>query len=135
MGMRGRQRDGFEPMDIWNRIDWMKGLIVVGAIMVAADLGRSVRAFAANLPQDVVKRAEPQKELRSRDVDAERRLLEDLSSALDTDSEDGDYSRVDRELAAAFQRFGLELDKGDPKEMGRTTRRASRDCGDCGGDR
>jgi tetratricopeptide (TPR) repeat protein len=47
--------------------------------------------------------------------DAERKLLDDLEAVQNALADHLDYSQVDRELAAAFRAFGLDLDVIDPK--------------------
>ena len=54
----------------------------------------------------------------SRDGAADRKLLDDLETALDARADHFDASRVDRELAAAFRAFGLDLDAVDAKAAG-----------------
>ena len=49
---------------------------------------------------------------------AERKLLADLETAIAARADHLDYSRVDRELAAAFRSYGLDLDVVDPKTAG-----------------
>ncbi len=51
-------------------------------------------------------------------VDPERQLLADLDLAINAYFDHADYSRFDRELAAAFRAYGLDLDVVDPKTAG-----------------
>ena len=51
-------------------------------------------------------------------VDPERQLLADLDLAINAYCDHADYSRSDRELAAAFRAYGLDLDVVDPKTAG-----------------
>ena len=49
------------------------------------------------------------------DGEAERTLLADLAAARDVYADHGDPAQFARDLAAAFRRYGLDLDKVDPQ--------------------
>ena len=56
--------------------------------------------------------------LRQFDGEAERKLLADIAAARDAFSEHHDAPLFARDLAAAFRRSGIDLDKVDPQEAG-----------------
>ena len=57
-----------------------------------------------------------QKEAGRSDGAADQKLLEALAAAMDSVADHSDYSRLDRELAAAFRTYGVDLDVMDPKQ-------------------
>ena len=59
-----------------------------------------------------------QSEVSRRDGDAERKLLADLEAARSACADHFDSARFDRESAAAFRGYGLDLDQLDAKEAG-----------------
>ena len=87
-------------------------------ILVACCLERPVLALGAALIQENAKPAENQKDAASRSGDAERKLLAALEEAIATHADHLDFLRLDRELAAAFRKYGLDLDSADPKAAG-----------------
>ncbi len=72
-------------------------------------------AVAIESPQGQSKPADPTKDAVRRDAEAQRKLLTDLNEAFDAQADHLDSARVDRDLSAAFARFGLDLDVVDPK--------------------
>ena len=52
------------------------------------------------------------------DGEAERILLADLAAARDAHADHGDPAQFSRDLAAAFGRYGLDLDTVDPQVVG-----------------
>ena len=101
--------------------------LVGGALVLACHSGQ----YAADLrPQEPpgARRGEVQKGGGSRDGEAERKLLAELQRAIDAHADHFEFSRLDRELAAAFRDYGLDLDVVDAKTAGawRATRRRRR---------
>ncbi len=74
-------------------------------------------ALAIKPPQGQSKPAETPKDAARCDDEAERKLLTDLNEAIDAHADHLDVARVDRELTAAFTRFGLDLDVVDPNAV------------------
>ena len=62
------------------------------------------------------------------DGDAEAKLLAELSAAEDAYADHGDPAQLDRELDAAFRRYGLDLEHVEPKTAGERIGR----CGSAG---
>ncbi len=90
--------------------------LLAGATLAAVTtFGLPAAALAIEPPQAQSKRAEPTKDAVPGDGEAERKLLTDLNEAIDAQADHLDPSRVDRDLAAAFTRFGLDLDVVYPK--------------------
>ena len=65
----------------------------------------------------------------------ERKLMADLEAASNAVDDDFDYARFDRELAAAFRRYGLDLDTAGPPTCAGEARRSPIDTRDRCGDR
>jgi Flp pilus assembly protein TadD len=100
---------------------------VSAALVIATYLERPAAASRVEPAQSKAKPGEIQKDAGRPDGDgsAERKLLVDLETAIATNADYIDYSRLERELAAAFRGFGLDLDVIDPKTAGaRLARRA-----------
>ncbi len=100
-----------------------------GALAIACCLGSPERAFGASPQQENPRPGEAQQEAGRRDGDAERKLLADLLAADASSAKHFDRPQLDRELAAAFRSYGLDLDVVDPKTAGRgslVTRRRPR---------
>ena len=72
--------------------------------------------IGADPQQNQAKPAEPKKD--ASHGEAERKLLADLEAAIAIYADHYDRSRLDRDLAAAFRAFGLDLDAVDPKTAG-----------------
>ncbi len=87
-------------------------------VAVACDAERAGIAFAEQPLQQASSPGEPQKDKGARDGQTERKLLEELQTAIDAHVEHLEFSRLDRELAGAFRRYGLDLDVVDPKTAG-----------------
>ena len=83
-------------------------------------------AFGAHPPQTQAKPTEPQKNASRPDGEADGKRWAISESAMATHADHYDHSRLDRELAAAFRTFGLDLDVADPKAAG--SRLAGRQC-------
>ncbi len=80
--------------------------------------GQTADTFGDEPPQKKANPTTPHKDASRRDLDADRKLLSELQTAIDASADHLDHSRVDRELAAAFRGFGLDLDVVDPKSAG-----------------
>ena len=93
-------------------------VIVITAIAFAIYVDRPAAASLVNPPQNQAQPAERQKTAGRPDGDAELKLLADLETAITARADHLDYSRCDRELAAAFRGYGLDLDVVDPKTAG-----------------
>ena len=89
--------------------------IVIAAIAFATYVDRPVAASYVNPTQNHAHPAERQKTAGRPDGEAELKLLADLETAINAHADHLDYSRTDRELAAAFRGYGLDLDVVDPK--------------------
>ena len=95
--------------------------VSVGALLLIATSPERPAAVAGVEPrQSQAKPRETQKDISRPDVDfsAERKLVADLETAIATSADYVDFSRLDRDLAAAFREFGLDLDVVDPKTAG-----------------
>lgn len=93
-------------------------VIATGALAIATYLESPAAASSQDPPQSKVKPTEPPKDGQTPKVDSERQLLADLETAIGAYADHADYSRFDRELAAAFRGYGLDLDVVDPKTAG-----------------
>ena len=93
-------------------------LLVALALAGATEAAPWKAAFGDDPPRQAAKQSQPQKDAGSRDTAAERKLLADLETALAAHADHLDYSRTDRELAAAFRGYGLDLDAVAPKVAG-----------------
>ncbi len=93
-------------------------VVVSGALAIVSDLERAAFAFGVDPPQSKAESAEPRKNPGVRDVEAARKLLADLETAIGARADHCDYSRLDRELAAAFRGYGVDLNVLDPKAAG-----------------
>ena len=90
-----------------------------GSLAIATYLERPAAALHKNQSQAQTKPAEPPKETsRDGEATADRKLLADLEGAFHAHADHLDFTRLDRELAAAFRRYVLDLDLTDPKAAG-----------------
>jgi len=69
-------------------------VVVGGALSIVAYLERPAAASGVDSPQSKAKSAEPKKDPGGRDVEAERKLLADLETAIGARADHCDYSRT-----------------------------------------
>ena len=88
------------------------------ALSIATRPPQSAAAFSVDSPQSKTSPSDPKKGAGDHDVKADHQFLADIEAALAAYADHADYSRLDRELAAAFRGHGLDLDVLDPKAAG-----------------
>ena len=87
----------------------------INALAITTCLAWSAEVFAAGEQRTNAKPAAPHAGESTRNDESERKLLVRLESALDALADPSDAARLDRELAAAFRDYGLDLGKADSK--------------------
>ncbi len=92
-------------------------LFLVGGVLVLACDDGGVPSCSAQQQQGSLP-SKNQKGEGSRDGKAERKLLAELLALDASMANHSDSSRLDRELAAAFRSYGLDLDVVDPETAG-----------------
>ena len=97
-------------------------LVASAAVAIATCLTGPVAGMHPQ--QSQAKPADPKQDAARPDGEAERKLLAALDTAFETNANHPDAPKLDRELAAAFRTYGLDLDTVDPKAAG--TRLANR---------
>ncbi len=90
-------------------------LVIGGGVALASDAGQSAPAFGAQREQSGARSGGLQKAGKASDGEAERKLLGNLATAFGAYADHYDSARLDRELAAAFRSYGLDLDVVDRK--------------------
>jgi len=90
-------------------------LFASATLAALTSVGLPAVALAIEPPQGQSKPAEPTTDAIRGEGEAERKLVTDLDDAIDAHADHLDPARVDRDLAAAFARYGLDLDVVEPK--------------------
>ncbi len=100
------------------KLPHLTALMFVGILSTVTRPSPPAAGFLVDSPQSKTSPSEPPKAATDHDVKPEHRLLADLESALTAYADHADYLRLDRELAAAFRTYGLDLDVVDRKAAG-----------------
>ena len=89
-------------------------LIICGWLAISMELETPVPALGSEQPQEKVKTTESSNHAGDQTIKADRKLLADLETAINARADHADDNRLDRELAAAFSGYGIDLDASDP---------------------
>jgi tetratricopeptide (TPR) repeat protein len=100
--------------------------LILGVTLAGVDPGVGLGSIARDEPQErKANLNQSQHDVSRLDGDAEMKLLEDLRAADDAYADQFDAGQLDRDLAAAFRHYGLDLDQLDPalaaERLGRGT--------------